>query len=221
MKKYLFLFITILLLSCQNQESNPLAGAEYSPVEIGNFWIYDVKSEVYSLTEKAVFQNYQIKEKVGVEISKNTFTIEVSRRNSNTEPWKPLANSWIEIRPDAQIKAEGSSNIVLLKYPISQNAVWWTSEQVNTKQNQTSIRNFGLNYDVMGKSYSPTISVYQKNDSSLVETNRSFAVFAKNIGQIYKENTAIAYCQNTDCVGKGKPDNGFRIKQSLISYGKE
>lgn len=221
MKHILCIVFVISLLSCKNEESQPFGGAEYSPIETGNFWIYDVKYEGYSITEKPVFLNYQLKEKIGFEIGTNTYTIEVARRDKPTDTWKSFGSNWIEVRPDQQLVSDGNQVIIQIQYPLTENATWWSNDFENSTKSVIKVKDFGSEYTVLGKNFPESVTIYQKNDSSLVETNRDFSVFAKNVGLVYKEKTAIAYCQNQDCIGKGKPDNGYRIKQSLISYGKE
>ena len=221
MKKSLFILLVFSLLACQKDGGQPLGGAEFANIVPGNFWIYEVKSEGYSLTAKPEFLTYQLKEKIGYAISPNTYIVERSRRLNSSEPWVNIGNAWVGVSAEGIILNNGDGSKFTLKFPLKENVSWSLSQVSTPVDTKVLVKNYGNDATILGKIYTQTATIQAKNDTSLVETNRDIEIYAKNIGLISKEKTNIAYCQSTDCIGKGKPDNGIRYKQNLLSFGKE
>jgi hypothetical protein len=219
-KKLISLFILSFLAACVAPETQPLAGIEYLPVEKGKFWVYSVREERYSLTAKPVVEVYEMKEKV-VDNSGKIYNIERFKRLNASAAWQYVDTHLLEVQPDGVVAMESAESTPFqkLKFPVS-SGVSWTSDG-SEKGQKVIVKDFQKEYVAGKTTFSPTFSVFHKNDTSLIDTDRHLEVFALNIGLVHKEKTKINYCQQADCVGKGKPDNGFRLKQTLISHGKE
>jgi hypothetical protein len=94
-----------------------------------------------------------------------------------------------------------------LTFPISENA----SFDKNRYNSNGELKIFYLNTNQRFEDFPVTYSVYQANDSTLINLKRIYDVYSPADGLVYKEITDYNYCQSSpDCIETGE-----------ISFGKQ
>ena len=83
-------------------------------------------------------------------------------------------------------------------------------------------RNVGQPFRVLTKLFNDTATVVAQDDSTLVSQEKRLAVYAREVGLVYKERTSLQFCTATQaCVGKNQIDYGTRQIYRIQTYGKE
>ncbi len=171
--------------------------------------IYTVSETSYAIDDEPIASTYFIREAV-VEIeqkpNEKTYTIERYRRPNETSPWR-IERVYKLLQTPAELIEIGESPLVKLTLPISENAAF----DVNRYNSLGELTAFYLNVNQPFADYPTTYSVYQANDSTLINLRKIYDVYAPAEGLVYKEITDINYCQTSpDCIGTGE-----------ISFGKQ
>ena len=216
-----------LLYGCVQRADLPRNDTDYVPVESGRYWVYAVQDERYSLTEAPVISTYFVKEAIGELLSttpnSQTYKLIRAKRSQPTTSWKVDSVWTIQRWPDKLIRAENSVTYVKLRFPIVGGAVWNQNEYNTLPTAVYGYNKVGESYSLPSKKYDNTIQVSSRqNDSTAISLNRRIDVYAYQTGLIFKENTALAYCQSTPaCIGKGQIASGYRQQWTLVENGKE
>lgn len=223
----LSLFGFALLYGCAQQSDPPRNDADYAPVESGRYWVYAVQDERYSLTEAPVLSTYYVKETIGELLSttqnSQTYKLIRAKRSQPTNAWK-IDSIWtVQQWPDKLIRAENTIAYVKFRFPVINGATWNQNEYNTLLTAMYQYVKTGEPFSLTPKKYNNTVQVVsQQNDSTAISLNRRIDVYAYLIGLIFKENTALAYCQSTPaCIGKGQIASGYRQKWTLVETGKE
>lgn len=219
--KSLIISSLLLVLSCEKQKEF-ITGAEYFPLEKGLFWEYDVVEEIYTVSAPARRVNYQIRERIGEKLNlanESIFKLERYRRNDDISTWK-LDSVWTaQLTSTQAIRTENNVSLTKLIFPIREGEKW-SNNTVNSSQSITY--EYKNTFQKFGEKYFPTVRVVEKDDSTAINLNRKYEVYAQNIGLVYKEFASLEYCQKTpSCIGKGEIDFGIRRIFKLKNIGKE
>jgi hypothetical protein len=193
----------------------------YFPLQTGDYWVYQVTQETYSLTNAPTKRTFQLQEKVGNAFTQNgqlVFQIEESIKRSEQAAWQINAIRTVYKNLSEVVSQENNVPSVNLIFPVSATTSW----NVNTynAQPDTLLRyeNAGQPFTVGNRALERTVSVVGANDSTLVGLDRYRRVYAQNIGLVYRENTSFAYCQSSpDCIGKGIIASGTRQTWALTA----
>jgi hypothetical protein len=219
--KMLIISSLLTILSCEKQEEI-ITGFEYFPVEKGLFWEYDVAEEIYTVSAPVRKSNFQIRERVGESFevaNQSVFKLERYRRNDEKSTWK-LDSVWtIQLNQTQAIRSENNVSFTKMIFPINEGEKWNSS---NINSSQSAIYQYKNTFQKFDNKYFPTVRVVERNDSTAINLNRKYEVYAKQIGLVYKEFTTLEYCQKTpSCIGKGEVDFGTKRVFRLKNYGKE
>lgn len=216
-----FLILLNLLGGCR-QTSDPLPDdAAYFPLQTGDYWIYQVTQETYSLTTSASTRVFQVQQKIGSSFTRNgqlVYQVEESIRTSDQSEWRVNAIRTVYKTLSEVVSQDNNVPTVNLMFPVSA-ATTWNVNTYNARPDtllryQTGSQSLTINK----RSFDNVVSVVGPNDSTLIGLNKYLRVYAPNVGLIYRENAALAYCQATpDCIGKGIITSGSRQKWTLLS----
>lgn len=217
-----------LLLSCAPEP--PVVqhtSSDFSPIVTGNYWTYTVQEEHYSLSGSPTTATYFLKEVIGDTLpsiyqSGKTFRLIRYKRTLTTDSWKTDSIWTVQLLPDKLIRTENNVPYLKLVYPISAGLAW-NQNLYNVNEAASCLyQNVGKPYTLPTRTYPNTVQVINNNnDSTAISLNRQTEVYAYQTGLVFRENTALAYCQSTpDCIGKGQIAYGYRIKWTLIDAGK-
>lgn len=220
-------FCFLCVAACTSDDSIPQNDSDYSPVEVGRYWVYQVQDEHYSITDTPIISNYYFKETIGELLTatqdSKTYKLIRYKRSRTTDVWRTDSVWTVQQWPDKLIRTENNVAYIKLRFPVVSTTNWNQNEYNSLPASTVQYTKTGAPYAIASKNYDNTIQVVStKNDSTLISLNRNVAVYAYQVGLIAKENTALAYCQSTpDCIGKGQITSGNRQKWALLETGKE
>ncbi|AKD54563.1 hypothetical protein [Spirosoma radiotolerans] len=207
---------------CQTNNDPVPDDSAYYPLQTGDYWVYQVTEETYSLTNGATTQAYQLQQKISNSFTRNGqlfFQLEESTRQSAQNDWQISATRTVYKSLSEVVSQDNNVPTINLLFPISATTSW----NINTYNGLSDTvalqyQNIGRPFATGKLSFDRTVSVVGPNDSTLINLTKYQRVYAQNVGLVYRENTALAYCQSTpDCIGKGKIDSGTRQKWTLIT----
>lgn len=199
-------------------------GHDFFPLEIGQFIEYDVVETHYSLLSPPVTKTSQLREVVAATLTnasgQSAYRLERFRRDSDAQPWR-LDSVWTARRePERAVKTEGNASFVKLIFPTADGQRWNGNALNDRGANEYQIRRFDQPTSLNGQNYR-TLEVVQREDSSLVSLERRLERYARGVGLIYQENTALFYCNSAACLGKGTVDFGRQTIYRIRKHGKE
>ncbi len=171
--------------------------------------IYNVSETNYAINNEPVTDNYFIREtvvEIEEKVNEKTYTMERYRRPNATSQWRIERVYKLKQTP-AELIEIGESPEVRLTFPISENAGF----DKNRYNANGELKVFYLNTNKSLGEFPTTYSVYEANDSTLINLKRIYDVYSPTDGLVYKEITDYNYCQSSSsCIGTGE-----------ISFGKQ
>ena len=225
-KKRIFRVVFLLLLlgmseSCQQKSNEPtLEDMAYFPLQVGDYWVYQVMSEKYVSTNSSIKNVYQFQERISSSYFQNGqlyFLVEESVRQTEQAAWKLTGFHTVYKSLSEVVSQENNVLKVKLAFPIALTASWNTNVYNTNPDTLLRYRNPGQSFTVGKLGFTNTISVVGANDSTLVNQSRYLRIYAPNIGLVYRENVALAFCQSSPyCIGKGIIESGTKLKWELI-----
>lgn len=219
---FIFLGLFGVVGGCQSNSDPSPDDSAYYPLQTGDYWVYQVTEETYSLTTGAVVRGFQLQQKIGGSFTRNGqvfFQVEESTRQSEQNSWQVSAIRTVYKSLSEVVSQDNNVPTVNLLFPVSASTSW-NSNTYNGLSDSLTLRyqNIGRPFATGKLSFDRTVSVVGPNDSTLINLTKYQRVYAQNVGLVYRENAALAYCQSTpDCIGKGKIDSGTRQKWTLIA----
>ncbi len=219
------------LFSCTKTveiEINPADSYEYFPIAVGDTKLYQKVTYSYAVGQKEKVDSILVREIVTSKTISNNetyFVIERQIKGKNDFFFKAESVYQIITNPKQIINTEKNIYTVLLNYPLYLGAKWNLNEINGRDEKEAEI--FGV-VDFPKKLITNKDLLLVQSDSTnnLVDFKVSNKIFAKNIGLIFIENTAIDYCQDSDpnpttsCTGKYLIESGKREFLTLLEYGK-
>lgn len=216
-----FLTVLALLVGCQPATDLLPDDSAYFPLQTGDYWIYQVTQETYSLTSPATTRVFQVQQKIGSSFNRNgqlVYQVEESIRNSDQADWRVNAIRTVYKTLSEVVSQENNVPTVSLAFPISAATSWNVNTYNARPDTLLRYQNSGRSITLNKRSFDNVVSVVGSNDSTLIGLNKYVRMYAPNVGLVYRENTALAYCQATpDCIGKGIITSGSRQKWTLLS----
>ncbi len=218
----------MIIASCDSSsdESPVDIGKDYFPMKKGFYQIYDVNEIIYTLGEPDTFV-YQLKTIVIDSFlnteSTYTYVIHRSVRDNSSKPWT-YKDTWSSrIINDRALQAEGNIDFVKLVFPF----------RVGMKWNGNAFNTLGTeNYELESidqktfndLTFSDCITIKQQdNKDFVVNLDKRYESYAKNVGLVQREKTLLFYCTDTNsgCIGKQIVNEGVIYKQTILMYGVE
>ncbi|GAB3802310.1 hypothetical protein GCM10028819_31320 [Spirosoma humi] len=207
---------------CQPDSDPAPDDSAYYPLQTGDYWVYQVTEETYSLTNGAATRVFQLQQKIGSSFARNGqlfFQLEEFTRQSEKNDWQISATRTVYKSLSEVVSQDNNVPTINLLFPVSANTSWNSNTYNGSADTLTlQYQNIGRPFATGKLSFDHTVSVVGPNDSTLINLTKYQRVYAQNVGLVYRENAALAYCQSTpDCIGKGKIDSGTRQKWALIA----
>jgi hypothetical protein len=246
--------IILLILACGLWQCTEVTGVgdtigrEYYPVQVGNYWIYDISETTYTrqyLHAPADSITYQVRERVDTvyrdQTGALTYKVIRSRRSHAAAPWGQdsivtINKSFSDLR-----YTRDNLKIVKLVFPVSENKKWngnaynisndlddrdKADNDIDDPQfNEYHYAQVGQPFTLGDTTYNPTVRVVQVfEDWGSLVLNDSHEVYALGVGMIYKRIIRLDFCNSnpgeTCPFGKQFVVSGRRIIQQLTAYGR-
>lgn len=203
------LCVSLMLLSCSERNTSPTPDFSFE-LDLNETQVFAVNETNYAINDEPITTTYFIRETV-VEIAERTnettYTVERYRRVKESDQW--LITKVYKLRKTpAELIEIGELPIVKLTFPVIENASFNLNKYNSSEVLNATYLNVNSNFN----EFTNTYSVYQANDSTLINLNRVFDVYSPSEGLIYKENTVVDYCQSSpECIGTGEVSFGKRV----------
>lgn len=212
--------------------------ADFFPIQVGSFLVYDVEETKYTAIDGQEDFLYQSKLFVADSFQSSsggtTYVIHYSIKNEGDSEFE-YQDTWsARIEPAQVVVIEGNVSFIKLAFPLS-NGRQWNGNALNTLGGEEScgddttfscdiyeIGDMGFQYDLNGEIWNETVEVIQNNNTDLiVKQDVRKEIYVRNIGLVYKESTILEYCTVGSCIGQQQIEKGSVLRQTLVSYGKE
>ncbi|QMW06307.1 hypothetical protein [Spirosoma foliorum] len=217
--------IFVFLASCQSALTEPdTSPQDYAHLETGRYVIYDVQENRYSLTSAPNQVNYQLKEVIGqpyTDVTGQTaYRLIRFRRTTETQPWQADSVWSARLVNNEFIRTENGRDFVQLLFPVS-NQLSWDGNRLNSLgPSPYTARNVDQFYRVLTKQFEQTVTVLGQNDSTLIAQTKYVAVYARQIGLIYRERINLQFCTaSSACIGHNQIDYGTQQIYRIRDYG--
>lgn len=225
-----FFLLLISILSCTKTtevDPNPKDSYKYFPIEVGDFKLFQKVVYSYAVGQKEKIDSILVKETVTSKSQSNNetyYVVERQVKGKNDFFFKPETVYQLITNPKQVINTERNIYTILLYYPIYLGAKWNINEINGQDEKEAEIVNLGK---LPSKLITDKNLILVQADSTknFVDFKVSNKIFAKNIGLIYTENSAIDYCQDanpnpaTSCTSKFIIESGKREFITLLEYG--
>ncbi|CAN5591937.1 hypothetical protein BH09BAC4_BH09BAC4_46110 [soil metagenome] len=217
----ILLILVGIVGGCQTNNDPAPNDTAYFPLEIGDYWVYQVTQANYAIASPVVNTTYQLQEKIASSYAQNGqlfFVVEESIKKTEQSGWQLNGIHTVYKNLTEVVSQERNVPVVKMVFPISAATSWNVNEYNANPDTLLKYQDNGKAFAVGKLSFNQTVSVVGTNDSTLVNQEKYRQVYAQNIGLIYQENASLAYCQSSaDCIGKAIIESGTRKKIELLS----
>jgi hypothetical protein len=211
--------LAVMTNSCETHVGEPVyTGEEYFNLTEGKWVVYQVDSIVYDdfLGEEFVY-SYQVKEyNNGLFYDSQglpKMRIERFIRKETQHNWQ-IKNIWTAaLYTNRAMKTEENVTFVKLSFPLKRN-LSWNGNLFNTKAAQLyKITRIHEPYQMPGLEFDSTLTVLQRDFTTLIGKEYQFEVYATGVGMISKKYIAL----ETEI--DGNIIRGVDYSYNLIDYG--
>ena len=243
-KSIIFLSIIFLLIACKKESAvfKTEKIKDYYPLKVGKYINYKLDSTVYlSLGTKKEVRSYLVQDKIDSIITDNlgrpSYKIKRTiRSNTDTTKWKDLMSYLVTFDSTRLELVQDNQRYLKMVEPISNGFNWKGNSFINTAGIPSiqyladwkyTYENVRRPFSVNGISYTETVTVNQRNDTSGTATNKksyfeinySKEVYSKSIGLIFKEFLHEAWQPpNASSTGGYYEANSYGIRLTIIDH---
>jgi len=227
MKQVAFIFL-VFLLACTESTVEPdfsRTGAEYFPLKVGQYVIYDVESIEYDILGTVDTSRFQLKSEVidSFESQAGTIKYIIHRhsRETSDDPWE-FQTAWSSYANSNQaILIEENIPYLKLTFPIEKDRVWDGNKLNSLEQDDYTLTDLDQGFvTTQGDSLTHILRVVQSNNQdTIIQQDKRIEMYAQDIGLVYKQSLLFNYCAETSCINQQIVESGFSYEQKLLEYG--
>lgn len=222
----LYLLLVLLLLACGEKIESPESDLQrdFQPLEIGNFWIYQVDETIHYGENDSESSSYFYRDLIRGSYlnAENEVVYIVSRSRSEDRVSWTLDLEYTQLYRDRiLLRTTDNSPLAALVFPPELGRLW------NGKAYQAE-GDDDFEIDGLGPSSLPgfeevtAVRVNQENlDDKITIRDIRYEIYGKGVGLLEKYDEVLTYCSRNDCLGNQLIDGGSKTHLTLIDYGKE
>ena len=231
--KSIILFL-LLLVGCHSQDIRPKgAAADYFPLRVGAFWVYDVLETLISEVSGQTGSVYELKVVVSDSIlatGQVSYVMHRFKRTDASQAWTPI-ETWSSRKSQFQVVVqEANISYVKLAFPLVDGKSWNGNAFNNLGGTDLCldgsfacenyvVANLAKQFEGKGVSFDNSVTIFENNDNDpIVKQDVRKSIYAKSVGLVYHEITILEYCTVGSCIGKQIVENGRVLKQTLKEY---
>ncbi|RNI30710.1 hypothetical protein [Rufibacter latericius] len=235
--KRILLFVvllTSLLSSCGDEEITrdpDSLGYQYYPLAIGNYWIFNVTENKYTLNVITQTTTYQSRERIDGTITDQTgrewYRVELSRRSNPEASWVVSGVKLISMSSSDLRIQENNQTFVKMVFPVKKGYSFVTNgfvDAVTYDYVYLTYSDLGKTIFENGTTYDNTLTVIQEDFEKLYDLREQSEILSFNLGPIKRSLVSFDYCNTSDVgiceVGTGFIVNGTEKIEVLESSGK-
>lgn len=226
MNKHLLIWPIVLMLftACDQEKEQPSLDLEqdYQPLEIGNFWIYEVDETIYFGENDSESDQFFFRDRIRTSYlnQENELVFVVERsKSSDRQNWTFELEYTMIYRDKLLLRTINNVSISVLVFPPKLGRIW------NGKAYQAE-GNDDFEIDQSEISRIPgfegvnTVRVNQEDlDDEITIRDIRSEIFGKGIGLLEKYDEVLTYCSRNDCLGQQLIDGGSKTQMKLVEYG--
>ena len=132
-------------------------------------------------------------------------------------------DSVFSVRKDENVVVKMEHNIPYVKmdFPIEEGKVW-NGNLFNARPAKDFLAEaVSVSKLVGGNTFSNTFTVIESQDSSLVDKNLRYEIYAEDVGLIYKRTEDLIYCNQPECFGQKIIERGIISELTIFDWGVE
>lgn len=221
MKKYLYILISILAVSCSKSDTDVQDfGYGYFPIELGSATFFDVEHSYYDdFSDSVLTENYELTEvldsvyfdlegRVIHQISRYT-------RIDTSYAWGDREVVTFH-RGDHQLEFnEGNTIFVKMVFPLRRGNTWDGNSRNGLDAETYTILNLDLKSTVNEISFERTTRINHRSNVNLIEEQVKEEVYAYGVGLIELKDTDLTYDQD------GAIKSGYKYSQKYSKLNGE
>lgn len=210
--------------SCDQEKETPSLDFEkdFQPLEIGNFWIYEIDEIIYFGENDSEEDQYFIRDRVRTSYlnAENEITYVVERsRSSNRQNWITVLEYTMVHRDKSLIRTINNVPVVPLVFPPSIGSVW-NGRAFQAEGNDEFEIELADPVTFPGNEGVELVRVNQENlDDKITVRDIRYEVFGKGVGLLEKYDEVLTYCSRNDCLGQELISSGSKTHLILLEYG--
>ncbi len=203
-------------------------GYDFLPLQVGNFWTYEVEEITYEVFEPDT-STYLLKEVISDSIVAPGGAVKylISRYKGDSVSSLVLDSVWaVRVTERAAIFTEHNKDYVKLSFPVAAD-VSWDGNAYNTLESTDFYYQNVNDYMWNGETYPAADAIrviISDVEQNLVNQDERSEVYLRTIGLVEKDYIQLSFC-TVNCEDKGSDigeiEKGKILKQKLIAYGKE
>ncbi len=203
-----------------------LNDAEYLPLSVGTYQVYDVTETEYVNGPAGVTRQYELRTEV-VDSFPTTnglyYVIYRETRTAPTEEWDYLDTWTATFNMREAIVQEGNISFVKLGLPLVANRKWNGNLYNNLGEEEYSVSLFAQVSAINELVFDDTVEITQNDEvDNIVGNDVRNETYARGVGLINKKVETVVYCSNTPaCLGKKIIQEGYVWEQIIKEYGKD
>ena len=205
-------------------------GADYYPLEVNRYAIYEVEDIRYSLRDGVDTNRYQLQERVADSLmgagGEIIYSLERYTRNLPEDPWQ-LDSIWTARKSERRmVVVENNVPLIKLVFPF-RDELQWDGNALNSASPQTYT--LTTTDSTLRKEIGPDLdsltdrsrTVVQRELETLVNDSILLETYGQGVGLLYKKSYILRYCAEESCIGQKQIESGRAYRQTLVAYGKE
>ncbi len=232
------ILLLVSIFACDSHEAVPVrTGAEFVPMRVGAYWEYSmmettispVSGQVNTLTELRV----EVLDSV-INDEEVTYVLGRWTRDQGAAVWVATETWSVRQSEFRWIIQQGNVPFVKLSFPLTEGKTW-NGNMLNSLGGTEACpdgtdgcdmylsSNLQKPFEITGSiSYDDTVTIVENEEEDpIVGKDIRKTIYAKGVGLVYLEITALEYCTVGSCIGLQVVENGYILKQILTTYGLE
>lgn len=221
-----FTLLILFIASCDTEVEEVPAdfGFDYQPLEIGQFWIYEVNQTTYFGENDSEDEQFFYRDVIRTfYLNAEGEQVFVINRAKSTDQnsWTTELEYTVLRREFRLVRTMQNQTVVNLVFPPELGTIWDGNIYQDLEKDEFEIDSVGNNNQGSSNLVN-VIRVYQEDsDDEITYRDKRYEVFEKGVGMIEKYDEVLTYCSRNDCLGDQILDGGSKVNMKLIEYGKQ
>jgi hypothetical protein len=216
--------LVMLFAACDQEKEIPILELEkdFQPLEIGDFWIYEVDETIYFGENDSEEDQFFIRDRVRTSYlnAENEVTYVLERsKSSDRRNWNPALEYTMIHRDRLLIRTINNVPIVPLVFPPAIGKVWngrayqvGGNDEFEIEQAEPAT--------FPGFEAVERVRINQENsDDEITARDIRYEVFGKGVGLLEKYDEVLTYCSRNNCLGQQLITSGSKTHLKLLEYG--
>ncbi|HSI76004.1 MAG TPA: hypothetical protein VK957_08910 [Lunatimonas sp.] len=213
----------LTLLSCEEDRESPeLLTSTYLPLNLGQYWTYEVVERVYfgenDFEENEFYYRDRITRQFVNEINELVHVI-TRERSENLQEWGNELAYTLNFSRNRIIRTINNEAVIPLVYPVQVFQQWDANGMNSNLPELFTVEEIG-GYVVGNRAFGSAAMIRQSEEDDLITLrDNRFEVYAEGIGMVESYYEVFAYCSRSDCLGEQIIQSGRFKQMKLIANG--